>query len=455
MSNQKPSIPQGTRDFGTIEVKKRQYIVNIIKTVFEKYGYAPIETPTMENLKTLTGKYGEEGDRLLFKVLNSGNYLKETPPDLLQTANYLKLLPHIAEKGLRYDLTIPFARYVVMHQHEVALPFRRYQVQPVWRADRPQRGRYREFVQCDADVIGSNALINDAELILMYDEAYYLLKLPVTIHINNRKILAGIADVCQLAHKLTTVTVAIDKLDKIGIEGVEQELTEKNIPPEAIQKLSLFLTANFNNNLNTLDFLKEQLQTSLIGMLGIAEIETVFSYFEELKIYNQLLINPTLARGLDYYTGCIFEVKTTAVKMGSLGGGGRYDDLTGVFGLKNMSGVGISFGLDRIYDVINELNLFPNNLTSTTKILFINYGGDLQNYAFKLVQQLRAEGICVELFPDPVKTDKQMKYANAKNIPFVVFCRPDDVEHKPLVLKNMETGEQQHCDIKVIIELCQ
>lgn len=443
----KPSIPKGTRDFSPEQVAKRTYIFNTIRKTFSRYGFQPIETPTMENLSTLTGKYGDEGDQLLFKVLNSGDYLRGEK-DL---TNYKKLTPQISEKGLRYDLTIPFARYVVMHQNEIALPFRRYQIQPVWRGDAPQHGRYREFYQCDADIIGSNSLLNEAELVQIYDEVFNNLGVKVIIKLNNRKILQGLAEVVGFPDKMMEITIAIDKLDKIGVNGVKEELATKGIGDEQFEIIKKFFSAKFEN-------LHEFFVNSEVGRKGIEELQTILKLAGNTEIHNKIEIDLTLARGLNYYTGCIFEVKVAPelnVKMGSIGGGGRYDDLTGVFGLKGISGVGISFGADRIYDVLEELNLFPTSTAETTKIMIICFDEIAQNYAFGVAKTLRNAGINTEIYADLAKMKKQMEYANKRNIPFVAIIGSEEVESGKLTVKNMETAEQEKLTVNEIVEkLC-
>ena len=440
----KPSIPKGTRDFSPEQVAKRTYIFNTIRKTFSRYGFQPIETPTMENLSTLTGKYGDEGDQLLFKVLNSGDYLRGEK-DL---TNYKKLTPQISEKGLRYDLTIPFARYVVMHQNEIALPFRRYQIQPVWRGDAPQHGRYREFYQCDADIIGSNSLLNEAELVQIYDEVFNNLGVKVVIKLNNRKILQGLAEVVGLPDKMMDITIAIDKLDKIGESGVKEELATKGINDEQFEIIKKFFSAKFEN-------LHEFFVNSEVGRKGIEELKTILKLAGNTEIHNTIEIDLTLARGLNYYTGCIFEVKVAPelnVKMGSIGGGGRYDDLTGVFGLKGISGVGISFGADRIYDVLEELNLFPTSTAETTKIMIICFDEIAQNYAFGVAKTLRNAGINTEIYADLAKMKKQMEYANKRNIPFVAIIGSEEVKSGKLTVKNMETAEQEKLTVNEIVE---
>lgn len=461
MSVIKPSLAKGTRDFTPVEMVKRNFIYDTIKTVFRKYGYAEIQTPSFENLSTLTGKYGDEGDKLIFKILNSGEYLKDPKKksfDFAEEDNSNKLIPLISEKALRYDLTVPFARYVVMHQHEITLPFKRFQVQPVWRADRPQKGRYREFYQCDVDVVGSESLLNEAEFILIYNEALSKLGLKdFTIKINNRKILSGIAEIIGKPDLIIDMTVAIDKLDKIGLDGVGKELLERGFTEQDLEKLRpVILLEGFNEE--KLASLKEVLAESETGLKGIAEIEQVFDYVESLIAYGlpltaKLELDITLARGLNYYTGCIFEVKTNEVAMGSIGGGGRYDDLTGMFGLKGLTGVGVSFGADRIYDVLEELNLFPASAEVGTKVLISNFDEAAEKYALPIVQQLRNAGISAELYPSSAKLKKQMAYADAKNIPYVILIGGDEMASGELTLKDMQSGEQKKLTVLGILEL--
>lgn len=454
MASQKPSLPKGTRDFSPVEMARRNYIFDTIRSVFRKYGYQEIQTPSMENLETLTGKYGDEGDKLIFKILNSGDYLKPlaiSHEPLAMNSN--NLLPHISEKALRYDLTVPFARYVVMHQNEISFPFKRYQIQPVWRADRPQRGRYREFYQCDADVVGSPSLLNEAEFVLIYNEALSKLGLKdFTVKINNRKILSGIAEVLGKPDQLIDLTVAIDKLDKIGLEKVLEELATKGFTEEDHQLLRPFITLSGSNE-EKIIHLKTALESSETGLKGIEELETVFAYLEEneqgakskeqrAKTYN-LQLDITLARGLNYYTGAIFEVKTNEVAMGSIGGGGRYDDLTGMFGLKNLTGAGISFGADRIYDVLLELNLFPENLTQSVQVLFCCMDASAEGVALSMAQKLRQNELACEVYPSGKKMKVQLDYANARSIPYVVIIGSDEIQIGLFSLKNMVTGEQE------------
>ena len=441
---QKPSIPKGTRDFSPAEVLKRNYITETIRQQFQKFGFQAIETPSFENSETLMGKYGEEGDRLIFKILNSGDFLKKADREALQQEDSLKITSSISEKALRYDLTVPFARYVVQHQNELDFPFKRYQIQPVWRADRPQKGRFREFFQCDADVVGSTSLWQEVEFVQLYDAVFTALGLPgTTIKINNRKVLSGFAEVIGETERLIDFTVALDKLDKIGEDGVKKEMLEKGISPEAIEKIQpiFSLSGSFSEKI---EGLKEILNTSEVGKKGIEELEFISSALESLGLETATLdLDVTLARGLNYYTGAIFEVSAPKeVKLGSIGGGGRYDDLTGIFGLKDMSGVGISFGLDRIYLVLEELNLFPETVTQNTRMLFINFGEKEALYGLKAVKKLRLAGITAELYPDAAKMKKQMTYANRRNIPFVVLAGAEEMQQEKFTLKNMKSGEQ-------------
>ncbi len=451
---QKPSIPKGTRDFSPMEVGKRNFIMNTIKAQFEKYGFRPIETPSFENSDTLMGKYGEEGDRLIFKILNSGDYLNKADQEAYKNADSLKLTASISEKALRYDLTVPFARYVVQHQSEVEFPFKRYQIQPVWRADRPQKGRFREFFQCDADVVGSNSLWQEVEFVQLYDEVFTALNLKgVTIKINNRKVLSGFAEVIGEQDKLIDFTVALDKLDKIGEEDVKKEMLIKGISMEALKNIQpIFgLKGNFGEKINVL---KGILSLSQIGLKGIEELEFIQKVISEMPLKSTILdLDVTLARGLNYYTGAIFEVAPPAsVKLGSIGGGGRYDDLTGIFGLKDMSGVGISFGLDRIYLVLEELDLFPATVSANTKVLFINFGYKEALYGLKAVQKLREAGIAAEIYPDAAKMKKQMNYANRREIAFVVLAGEEEMTNAKYGLKDMITGDQEKITLQAMIE---
>ena len=457
----KPSIPQGTRDFSPSEVRKRQYIFNTLRDIFERYGFQPLETPAMENLVTLTGKYGEEGDRLIFKILNNGLHEKKDSDKEKLNAEWETMLskpystPVITERALRYDLTIPFARFVVMRQNELAFPFRRYQMQPVWRADRPQKGRYREFWQCDCDVVGSTSLINEAELLCIYREAFYKLNLPkVTVKINSRKLLAGLAELCCTPEKMMDITIALDKLDKIGWDGVTKELTERGIAEDGINTIANIINVQGSNE-EKLNALSTIMSASETALAGIEELRQSISYHNQLQNEawdSELAVDISLARGLNYYTGVIVEVTTDAVKMGSIGGGGRYDDLTGLFGLKNMSGVGVSFGIDRIYDVLEELNLFPDELTTGSKVLLLNFGGDNEAYALNTLLQLRNAGIAAEIYPDAAKFDKQMKYANKRNISYVIIPGDDERAAGKLSLKNFISGEQQLLTVQEVIE---
>lgn len=442
MAVQKPSIPKGTRDFSPEEVSKRQYIFDKIRHQFQLFGYLPIETPSFENLSTLTGKYGEEGDRLIFKILNSGDYLAKADENLLQEKESQKLISTISEKALRYDLTVPFARYVVQHLNEISFPFKRYQMQPVWRADRPQKGRFREFYQCDADVVGSDSLLQEVELVSLYDAVFSELKIPVEIHFNNRKILSGLAEVADISEKLIDFTVALDKLDKIGELKVKEEMLEKGISAEAIEKLSpLFaLSGDFESQLKALESI---LNSSETGMKGIEEVRFVFEKVKKLGLKSaDLMLNLTLARGLDYYTGAILEVKAKNVQLGSIGGGGRYDDLTGIFGLKGVSGVGISFGLDRIYLVLEELDLFSESIEISLDVLFINFGEAEADKSMELAKQLREKGIRCEVYPEAAKMKKQLQYADKKAVKFVVIIGEEELNSRKFTLKNMRSGQQ-------------
>ncbi|WP_183575928.1 histidine--tRNA ligase [Mucilaginibacter sp. X5P1] len=454
MASIKPSVPKGTRDFSPIEMVKRNFIFDTIKSVFRKYGYQQIETPTMENTSTLMGKYGDEGDKLIFKILNSGDFLSKVDAQKLSTHNSQLITGDISEKALRYDLTVPFARYVVMHQNEITFPFKRFQVQPVWRADRPQRGRYREFYQCDADVVGSSSLLNEAEFIMIYDEALSKLGLKdFTIKINNRKILSGIAEVIGKADNIIDLTVAIDKLDKIGLDGVIKELLEKGFTEADIEKLKPVILLDGSNSVK-LHSLRDALADSPIGLKGCDELETVFNYITNCPLQTAALeLDITLARGLNYYTGAIFEVKTNEVAMGSIGGGGRYDDLTGMFGLKDLTGVGISFGADRIYDVMEELNLFPATTNQTTKVLICCFDSEGEAYALPLLHNLRKNNINAELYPAGAKIKKQMEYANNKAIPYTVLIGSDEMQSGLLTFKDMTSGLQEKLSTEEIVKL--
>jgi histidyl-tRNA synthetase len=437
----KPSIPKGTRDFSPVEMAKRNYIFDKIREVFRLYGYQQIETPAMEMLSTLMGKYGEEGDKLLFKIQNSGDYFKGITDEELLSRDAAKLASKFCEKGLRYDLTVPFARYVVMHRDEVTFPFKRYQIQPVWRADRPQKGRYREFYQCDADVVGSNSLLNEVELMQMVDVIFSRLGIRVAIKINNRKILSGIAQIIGEADKIVDITVAIDKLDKIGLDNVNSELREKGISEEAIKKLQPIILLS-GSNTEKIATLKDVLSASEIGIKGVEESEYIINNLRNLELRNEVELDLTLARGLNYYTGAIFEVKALDVQIGSITGGGRYDNLTGVFGLEGVSGVGISFGADRIFDVLNQLELYPKEAVNSTQILFVNFGDKEMDYILPVLSKIRTAGISVEVYPDAAKMKKQMAYANAKQIPYVAIVGENEINEGKITLKNMETGEQ-------------
>lgn len=439
---QKPSIPKGTRDFGPIEMAKRNYIFDTIREVYALYGFQQIETPAMETLQTLMGKYGEEGDKLLFKVLNSGDFMGKLTDQELQERNSLHLAAKLCEKGLRYDLTVPFARYVVMHRDELQLPFKRYQIQPVWRADRPQKGRYREFYQCDADVVGSDSLLNEVELMQIVDTVFTRFGIRVQIKINNRKILTGIAEVIGAADKIVDITVAIDKLDKIGIDNVNAELRDDGLSEDQIAKLQPIISLSGTNE-EKLKTIAQVLDGSETGKKGVEETEYILSILHAVGLKNEIQLDLTLARGLNYYTGAIFEVKALDVEMGSITGGGRYDNLTGIFGMPGLSGVGISFGADRIYDVLNTLDLYPKDSMSTTQILFINFGEKETAYCLPIIDKVRKEGIHAEIYPDAAKMKKQMSYANAKQIPFVAFAGENEMKEGKITLKNMETGEQQ------------
>ena len=437
----KPSIPKGTRDFSPVEMAKRNYIFNTIREVFYRYGFQQIETPSMENLSTLMGKYGEEGDKLLFKIQNSGDYFSGLTDEELLSRNAAKLASKFCEKGLRYDLTVPFARYVVMHRDEITFPFKRFQIQPVWRADRPQKGRYREFYQCDADVVGSNSLLNEVELVQMIDAVFQKFGIRVSIKINNRKILTGIAEIIGEADKIVDITVAIDKLDKIGLDNVNAELASKGIPQEAIDKLQPIILLSGSNE-EKLATLKNVLAASETGLKGVEESEFILKTIAGLGIQSEVELDLTLARGLNYYTGAIFEVKALDVQIGSISGGGRYDNLTGVFGMEGMSGAGISFGADRIYDVLNQLDLYPKEAVNGTQLLFVNFGEAEAAYVLPVLAQVRAAGIRAEIYPDAAKMKKQMSYANAKMVPFVAIVGENEMKEGKVMLKNMTSGEQ-------------
>lgn len=447
----KPGIPKGTRDFSPVEMAKRNYIFNTIREVYALYGFQQIETPAMENLSTLMGKYGEEGDKLLFKIQNSGDYFKELTDEELLSRNAAKLASKFCEKGLRYDLTVPFARYVVMHREELALPFKRYQIQPVWRADRPQKGRYREFYQCDADVVGSDSLLNEVELMQIVDTVFTRFGIRVCIKINNRKILSGIAEIIGEADKIVDITVAIDKLDKIGLDNVNAELESKGISQEAIGKLQPIILLS-GSNAEKLVTLKNVLAASEVGLKGVEECEFILNTLESLGLKNEVELDLTLARGLNYYTGAIFEVKALDVQIGSITGGGRYDNLTGIFGMPGISGVGISFGADRIFDVLNQLDLYPKEAVTGTRVLFVNFGAAEMAYCLPVLARLRAAGVSAEIYPDSSKMKKQMAYANAKEVPFVAIVGENEMAEGKVMLKNMATGEQSLLTVDELVE---
>lgn len=449
---QKPSIPKGTRDFSPVEMAKRNYIFDTIRSVYALYGFQQIETPAMETLQTLMGKYGEEGDKLLFKVLNSGDYLSKISDEELAEKNSLRMAAKLCEKGLRYDLTVPFARYVVMHRDELQVPFKRYQIQPVWRADRPQRGRYREFYQCDADVVGSDSLLNEVELMQIVDTVFTRFGIRVQIKINNRKILTGIAEVIGAADKIVDITVAIDKLDKIGLDNVNKELANNGLSADAIEKLQPIISLSGTNE-EKLDTIKNVLADSEIGLKGVEEIRFILDTLKVVGLNNEIQLDLTLARGLNYYTGAIFEVKALDTPMGSITGGGRYDNLTGIFGMPGISGVGISFGADRIFDVLNTLDLYPKDAVTSTKLLFVNFGDKETAYCLPIVSKARQAGIQVEMYPDAVKMKKQMTYANAKQIAFVAMAGETEIAEGKVMLKNMVTGEQKMVSAEELIEI--
>jgi histidyl-tRNA synthetase len=449
---QKPSIPKGTRDFSPEEMAKRNYIFDTIKEVYRLYGFSQIETPAMENLSTLMGKYGEEGDKLLFKILNSGDFLKDVNEEDITEGNSVKTANKISEKGLRYDLTVPFARYVVMHRNEITFPFKRFQIQPVWRADRPQKGRYREFFQCDADIVGSDSLLNEIELILIIDEVFSRLGINVSIRINNRKILSGIAEIIGESEKITEFTVAIDKLEKIGLESVNKELASSGFTESSISKLQPILKLSGPTEEKTAK-LKEILSESEIGLKGVAEMDYLLDKSKSISLNNEVVLDLTLARGLNYYTGTIIEVKALDAEMGSITGGGRYDNLTGIFGLPGVSGVGISFGADRIYDVLTQLDLFPENLTHSTELMFVNFGEKEENYILPLITQLRGSGISSELYPEAAKMKKQLSYANNNRIPFVAMVGENEMKDNTITLKNMKSGEQKSVSLQEIKDI--
>ena len=449
---QKPSIPKGTRDFSPLEMAKRNYIFNTIRDVYALYGYRQIETPAMENLSTLMGKYGEEGDKLLFKILNSGDFVAKTTDEELLGRNSIRLTTKFCEKGLRYDLTVPFARYVVQHREELQLPFKRYQIQPVWRADRPQKGRYREFYQCDADVVGSDSLLNEVELVQIIDEVFSRFGIRVCIKINNRKILAGIAEIIGAPDKIVDITVAIDKLDKIGLDNVNAELLAGGLSQEAVEKLQPILTLSGSNE-EKLESIAHVLADSETGLKGVEEVKFVLGEVADARPRNEVELDLTLARGLNYYTGCIFEVKALDVQIGSITGGGRYDNLTGIFGMPGLSGVGISFGADRIYDVLNQLELYPEDAVGGCRILFINFGLREAKQCMAYARKLRTEGISAEVYPDSVKMKKQMSYANAHDVPYVALVGENEIKEGKLMLKDMVSGNQQLVSIEEVVEL--
>ncbi len=448
----KPSIPKGTRDFSPVEMAKRNYIFNTIRDVFHLFGFQQIETPAMENLPTLMGKYGEEGDKLLFKILNSGDCLSDISDEELTARNTNKLAAMMCEKGLRYDLTVPFARFVVMHRNEINFPFKRYQIQPVWRADRPQKGRYREFYQCDADVVGSDSLLNEVELILMTDEVFRRLGIRTCIKVNNRKILSGIAEIIGEPDKIVDITVAIDKLDKIGLDKVNEELYEKGISKQAVELLQPIILLQGTNR-EKLQTLESVLSASETGQTGIAELKYILDKIENTNIKAEFEIDLTLARGLNYYTGAIFEVKALDVQIGSITGGGRYDNLTGVFGMPGVSGVGISYGADRIFDVLNQLDLYPKDSLQTTQIMFANFGENEESYCLNCIAKLRNEGIRAEIYPEAAKMKKQMGYADTKQIPFVALAGENEIEAGKITVKNMSDGQQQLLSLDEVIAL--
>lgn len=448
-----PSIPKGTRDFAPDVMVRRNYIFGVIRKTFEKFGYLPLETPSMENVETLTGKYGDEGDKLIFRILDSGNFLEHVSDDELQSRNIPALSKGMAGKALRYDLTVPFARFVVMNHNQLTMPFKRYQIQPVWRADRPQKGRYREFYQCDADVVGSNSLVNEVELVQIFDNALSDLRIPAVIKINNRKVLSGIAEYAGVADRMMEMTIAIDKMDKIGVDGVNKELRERGFSDAAIGRINNVFSMKGSNDLKLVN-LAGLLAYSKIGLKGIEELQYIFDYIDKIGLRDCCVeLDLTLARGLNYYTGAIFEVKASNVQMGSICGGGRYDDLTGIFGLPDVSGVGISFGADRIYDVMMELNLFPEGTGAITQVLFTNFGASEELHCMKLLKQVRSAGIGAEMYPENAKMKKQFKYADDKKIPWVAAVGADEIAQGQISLKNMKSGDQYKVDVAGLIEL--
>jgi histidyl-tRNA synthetase len=448
-----PSIPKGTRDFAPDVMVRRNYIFSVIRNTFEKFGYQPLETPSMENVDTLTGKYGDEGDKLIFRILDSGNFLEDVSDEDLQSRNIAAMSKGMAGKALRYDLTVPFARFVVMNHNQLAMPFKRYQIQPVWRADRPQKGRYREFYQCDADVVGSNSLVNEVELVQIFDNALSDLRIPSVIKINNRKVLSGIAEYAGVADRMMEMTIAIDKMDKIGVDGVNKELRERGFNEASIGRINQVFSMKGSNDLKLVN-LAGMLAYSKVGLKGIEELQYIFDYVDKIGLRDCTLeLDLTLARGLNYYTGAIFEVKATDVQIGSICGGGRYDDLTGIFGLPDVSGVGISFGADRIYDVMTELNLFPEGAGAITQVLFANFGAAEELHCMKLLRQIRTAGIRAEMYPENVKMKKQFKYADDKNIPWVAVVGVDEMTQGIISLKNMKSGDQYKVDAAKLTEL--
>lgn len=449
---QKPSIPKGTRDFSPVEMARRNYIFDTVKVIFQRYGFQPIETPAMENLSTLMGKYGEEGDKLLFKILNSGDFISKVPESELQERNSIRLTNRISEKGLRYDLTVPFARFVVQHRNDISFPFKRYQIQPVWRADRPQKGRYREFYQCDVDMIGSTSLLNELELVQIINDVFSALKVNTVVKINNRKILAGIAETIGEAERIVDITVAIDKLDKIGLEKVNQELLDKGVSETAVEKLQPILKLS-GSNAEKLDQIEAVIGGSEVGSKGIEEMRTLFAYLSGFELNTEVELDLTLARGLNYYTGAIFEVKAKDVQIGSICGGGRYDDLTGIFGMPNVSGVGISFGADRIYDVMTQLELFPESTVASTKVMFVNFGAAEEAYCLPILAKLRAAKINAEIYPEPAKMKKQMTWADRKQVAFVAMAGDEEMKQEKVTLKNMKTGDQQLLSFEELINI--
>ncbi len=449
---QKPSIPKGTRDFSPVEMARRNYIFDTVKVIFQRYGFQPIETPAMENLSTLMGKYGEEGDKLLFKILNSGDFISKVPESELQERNSIRLTNRISEKGLRYDLTVPFARFVVQHRNDISFPFKRYQIQPVWRADRPQKGRYREFYQCDVDMIGSTSLLNELELVQIINDVFSALKVNTVVKINNRKILAGIAETIGEAERIVDITVAIDKLDKIGLEKVNQELLDKGVSETAVEKLQPILKLS-GSNPEKLDQIEAVIGGSEVGSKGIEEMRTLFAYLAGFELNTEVELDLTLARGLNYYTGAIFEVKAKDVQIGSICGGGRYDDLTGIFGMPDVSGVGISFGADRIYDVMTQLELFPESTVASTKVMFVNFGAAEEAYCLPILAKLRAAKINAEIYPEPAKMKKQMTWADRKQVAFVAMAGEEEMKQEKVTLKNMKTGDQQLLSFEELINI--